>query len=180
MFSQRLKELRKQHHLTQKQLADILYVDQTAISYWENGKTNPDFEKQQKLAEIFHVSINYLFGENEETSALKTARSRVQELHESNPQITVDMIEKALGVNYQTFRAWYSGLSDYFNNKLETIADLYNVSVDYLLGRDTKPTLDEQLDGVDFALYGEIHDLTDDEKKDILSYIKFKKSQRGE
>ena len=180
MFSQRLKDLRKQYKFTQKELADKLHVDQTAISYWENGKTYPDFDKQQMLAKIFHVSVNYLFGENEETSALKTARSRIQELHESNPQITVDMIEKALGVNYQTFRAWYSGLSDYFNNKLETIADLYNVSVDYLLGRETKPTLDEQLDGVDFALYGEIHDLTDDEKKDILSYIKFKKSQRGE
>ena len=58
MFAQRLKELRKQYHLTQKQLADLLYIDQTAVSYWENGKTNPDFEKQQKLADYFGITIS--------------------------------------------------------------------------------------------------------------------------
>lgn len=79
-----------------------------------------------------------------------------------------------------TVSQWESGKRDADSKTIQEIADYFNVSVDYLLGRDTKPTLDEQLDGVDFALYGEIHDLTDDEKKDILSYIKFKKSQRGE
>ena len=42
-----------------------------------------------------------------------------------------------------------------------------------------KKTLDQQLSGIDFALSGEIHDLTDAEKQDILDYIRFKKSQRG-
>lgn len=79
-----------------------------------------------------------------------------------------------------TVSQWESGKRDANPKTIQEIADYFNVSVDYLLGRETKPTLDEQLDGVDFALYGEIHDLTDDEKKDILSYIKFKKSQRGE
>lgn len=79
-----------------------------------------------------------------------------------------------------TVSQWESGKRDADSKTIQEIADYFNVSVDYLLGRETKPTLDEQLDGVDFALYGEIHDLTDDEKKDILSYIKFKKSQRGE
>ena len=41
------------------------------------------------------------------------------------------------------------------------------------------PNLDQQLSGIDFALSGEIHDLTDNEKQDILDYIRFKKSQRG-
>lgn len=135
MFRQRLKDLRKQYNFTQKELADKMHVDQTAISYWENGKTYPDFDKQQMLAKIFHVSVNYLLGEDTETDALKTARARTKKLHEDNPQITVDKIQNFLGVTYQTFRAWYSGLNDYFNNKLEQIADLYNVTVDYLLGR---------------------------------------------
>lgn len=64
-FANRLKELRKQHKLTQKQLADILFLDQTSISYWENGKTKPDFENQQLLADYFNVTIDYLLGREE-------------------------------------------------------------------------------------------------------------------
>ena len=39
---------------------------------------------------------------------------------------------------------------------------------------------DKALEGVDFALYGEAHDLTEDEKKDVLNFVKFLKSKRGE
>lgn len=39
-------------------------------------------------------------------------------------------------------------------------------------------TLDEQLSGIEFALSGEIHELTDDEKRDILGYLRFKRSQK--
>ena len=67
MFADVLKKLRKEHKLTQKQLADKLFIDQTAVSYWENGKTKPDFEKQQALADLFGVSIDYLTGRENET-----------------------------------------------------------------------------------------------------------------
>lgn len=67
-------------------------------------------------------------------------------------------------------------------DRLEIIAEALNCSPAYLMGWEEKdnPTLDEQLDGVEFALYGEIHDLTEEEKRDILSYVQFKKSQRVE
>lgn len=79
-----------------------------------------------------------------------------------------------------TISQWENGTREPNYEITEQIADYFNVTVDYLLGRETQPTLDEQLEGIDFALYGEVHDLTDEEKEDILSYIKFKKSQRGE
>ena len=37
--------------------------------------------------------------------------------------------------------------------------------------------LDQQLEGIDFALFGEVKDLTDEQKQDILDYIRFKKAQ---
>lgn len=64
---------------------------------------------------------------------------------------------------------------------LSKIAEYFNVTVDYLLGNEKSPTsneLDRQLEGIDFALFGEVHDLTDAEKEDILAFIRFKKSQR--
>lgn len=62
MFGERIKELRKRYKMTQKQLAEKLFIDQTAVSYWESGKTKPDFEKQQLLADLFNVSVDYLLG----------------------------------------------------------------------------------------------------------------------
>ena len=67
----------------------------------------------------------------------------------------------------------------------DKIASYFGVSVGYLLGTEQKkePTtksdeLDLQLEGIDFALFGEVKEMTDDQKQDVLDYIKFKKSQQ--
>ena len=61
----RIKELRKISKLTQFQLADALYVDQTAVSKWEKEIAFPSAEMQQKLADYFDVSIDYLLGRSD-------------------------------------------------------------------------------------------------------------------
>ncbi len=62
MFSAILKKLRTEKKITQKKLAEQLFVDCSTVTKWETGKAFPDFKKQQMLAEIFDVSIDYLFG----------------------------------------------------------------------------------------------------------------------
>ena len=64
----RLKELRLKHgYKNQKDLADFLYVNQTAVSQWERGVTTPSSQMLLKLSEIFGVSVDYLLGiENDE------------------------------------------------------------------------------------------------------------------
>lgn len=82
-----------------------------------------------------------------------------------------------------TVSQWEKGLRQPNNDTLKEIAEYFNVSTDFLLGISNESQSDEinkELQGIDFALYGETKDLTDAEKQDILSYIKFKKSQRGE
>lgn len=109
MFNERLKELRKQHNLTQLEFAKQFHVSNGAVGNWESGQRMPD------------------------------------------------------------------------SDTLSRIADFFNVSVDYVLGRTDEPTtnsLDKQLEGVDFALWGEVHDLTDEEKQDIINFVKFTKSKR--
>ena len=68
MFAKRIKELRKLKKMTQRQLADMLFVDCSTVTKWETGKSNPDFDKQQKLAALFDVSIDYLLGRNGDIS----------------------------------------------------------------------------------------------------------------
>lgn len=90
-------------------------------------------------------------------------------------------VAKYLGVDRTTYVKYERGDSEPSIDIIKKLANYFDVTVDFLVGEEKKVnTLDEQLSGIEFALYGEIHDLTDDEKQDILSYVKFKKSQRQE
>ena len=60
----RIKELREEYQLTQKELAKKLGNVQRNISNWESGNSEPDCETILKLADIFKVSIDELFGRN--------------------------------------------------------------------------------------------------------------------
>ena len=62
IFPQRLKELRLQHGLTQAQLGEKVGVKQNTFTNWENGKREPNFEILLKLADLFEVSLDWLFG----------------------------------------------------------------------------------------------------------------------
>lgn len=57
-----IKELRKKNGLSQKELAEICGVHQTAVSQWENGRTQPDRESIKTLAKLFNASIETLLG----------------------------------------------------------------------------------------------------------------------
>ena len=62
IFSKRLKELRLKKGLKQQELAEILGIKRNTYSDWENGKTEPSFENLVKLADLFKVSLDWLFG----------------------------------------------------------------------------------------------------------------------
>ena len=65
MFSERLKNLRKNKGLLQQDMADKIGVTKSAYGYYEQGKTTPDIVTAKKIAEILNVSIDYLFGESD-------------------------------------------------------------------------------------------------------------------
>lgn len=95
--------------------------------------------------------------------------------------MTMKELGQKLGVSESTISLYETGKRQPDNSTILAIADLFNVTTDYLLGREepAAPTLDEQLSDIDFALSGEIRDLTDDEKQDILDYVRFKRSQKN-
>ena len=67
----RLKLLRKQRGLLQKDVAEHLNVAISTYSYWENGKFEPDQESLSKLADFFGVSADYLLGRDEKSPPVK-------------------------------------------------------------------------------------------------------------
>ncbi len=57
-----LLQLRTKSGLSQKELADKVYVTRQAVSRWENGETVPNTETLKLLSDVFDVSINTLLG----------------------------------------------------------------------------------------------------------------------
>ena len=58
----KLKTLRTENKLTQKQLSDRVGEAISAISSYESGTRYPSYDVLVKLAYIFHVSTDYLLG----------------------------------------------------------------------------------------------------------------------
>lgn len=65
MFGDRLKELRKEHSLTQEEIGELCKVGKTTISNWENNITQPPFDIVKRLAQYFGVTADYLLGLNQ-------------------------------------------------------------------------------------------------------------------
>lgn len=60
MLSDRLKELRRKHKLTQVQFAKIFNISSGTIAMWETNKRTPDAEMLIEIANYFNVSLDYL------------------------------------------------------------------------------------------------------------------------
>lgn len=91
-----LKELRKEKHLTQQDLADKLHVSDRTVSRWETGRNMPDISILVELAEFYQVSIPEIIdGErkrdsmNEETrqTAMKLSEYSKHEIHAERNKI---------------------------------------------------------------------------------------------
>lgn len=62
MYENRLRDLREDRDLPQKELAALLRVHQTTYSDYELGKLNIPIASLHTLADFYGVSIDYLLG----------------------------------------------------------------------------------------------------------------------
>ena len=69
-FSQILKQLRAERGMSQQEVADRLGLNKQAVSQYERGVRNPNFEIAEMLADIFNVDLNYLLGYSDKVARL--------------------------------------------------------------------------------------------------------------
>ena len=62
MIGENIRRLRTEHHMTQKELADQLFVTAQAVSRWENGDVEPSLKTITELAKIFGVPSDEILG----------------------------------------------------------------------------------------------------------------------
>ena len=66
MIMIKLKELRQIKNLTQKQVADFLKCNQTAVGKYERGELEPSISNICKLANFFGCTTDYLLGREDD------------------------------------------------------------------------------------------------------------------
>lgn len=62
-FSENLKQIRKENHLSQEELAELLDVSRQAVSKWEQGQGYPEVEKLLLLSQKLHISLDALMSD---------------------------------------------------------------------------------------------------------------------
>lgn len=76
----RLKELRKEKNKSQKQIAELLEVNEKTISRWEKGERPIKTQKAQELADYFGVSVGYLLGYEDDSSLIKELGQKISKM----------------------------------------------------------------------------------------------------
>ena len=142
IFSIRLKELRISKGFTQSELGKKVGVSQNTFTNWENGSREPNFKTLRKLANVLETTIDYLLGEEEMTVQLVFA-SRLKVLRVSNGY-SQTQIAQSLGTVQVVVSKYECGIREPDLKMLVKIADFYNVSLDYLLGRNRTASLLEE------------------------------------
>lgn len=62
MLFENIRNLREDRDKKQQEIADYLHIKQTTYSKYELGKINIPIEVFIKLADYYHVSVDYLLG----------------------------------------------------------------------------------------------------------------------
>lgn len=141
-FPERLKELRKENHLTQVEVAEGLGISQPAYQAWETERKNATKETIKRLSDFFGVSYSYLLGISDnvtiETPIIKTIPQentfpeRLKELRKL-ANLTQKEMAEALNISQPAYVEWEKGRTQPTPDKFPLIAKVLNTSIDYLL-----------------------------------------------
>lgn len=97
MLGERIKTLRTENSLTQKDLAEKLFVTAQAVSRWENDEVEPSITTLTAMAKIFNISVSELLGEdNEQTQNVEETEKprQTEEAKDENNRIVLAVCEQ--------------------------------------------------------------------------------------
>lgn len=105
-FTERFLQLRKQHGLTQQQMAETVGIHITQVKRYESGEAQPSLEILKKVAMAFNVTTDWLvFEENEREpqDELKLKFEAVAQMDEEERRSILALLD-AMILRHQTKR----------------------------------------------------------------------------
>lgn len=136
-LNERLKALRKEKKLTQKELANALDVPYRTLLNWELDQRMPSYENMVKLQEFFNVSGAYLRGETDQRTPMEKWED--PELMEAMDQ-SIDFMMKNIGklifreqeITRSDYYRFFTEFQRIFNYDFEIQAYIVNILVNTL------------------------------------------------
>jgi len=80
-FGKLLRQLRKEKGITQAELAKLISIGESTVSFYESGKRQPDYETLIRLANIFRVSVDQLLGRQKDNIEIYSNHDSNQSLN---------------------------------------------------------------------------------------------------
>ena len=142
----RLKELRLDNELLQKDLAKILNISEITYTHYESEYYIMPLKYLIILCDYFNVSLDYIFSFTNEKNynniianySLNDIKIRLKEFRKEN-KVTQDILANDLNTNRSVIANYERGRTLIATPFLYTICKKYNISADYLLGRIDEP-----------------------------------------
>lgn len=101
-FGQFLRQKRNEKGMTQKELAEKLFLSESAISKWEKGTAVPDTDNIVQLSKLFGVTTDYLIKDNldcdEDIPAVARTAANVRKAEQSRQLFIAGIVTLVLGV----------------------------------------------------------------------------------
>ena len=131
MFGKRLKSLRLEKNLRQKDLANYFGVSESTIGMYERGKRQPDPNTIKEFADYFEVSTDYLLG-----STSNKSKNNVTFTEEKDISKTLKTLMNQIRSN-DADALNYDGM-ELTENDLELLEDAISIALHRIIKRKKK------------------------------------------
>lgn len=137
-FSERLCELMAERKTSQAKVAFAAGVTRQSISQYMNGISEPPATKVCRIAAYLGVTTDYLLGYElgeGETWETKKTLNIIKELRLER-DLTQRELASLVGTKRENVNAWEMNIREIPTRHLLRLADIFEVSTDFLLGRE--------------------------------------------
>ncbi len=139
----KLKDIREDHDISQKEMANILGVTRSAYSLWELGINIIPLKPLVTYANYFNYSIDYVLGltndrrKNNITPVLdlKVLGNNIKNLRIKN-ELSQENLANILGVTQACIVRYEKGLVCISTSNLYKLSKEFKVSINYLCGKE--------------------------------------------
>lgn len=153
---EKIKALRKKHGLTLEEVGNAVGVGKSTVRKWETGMiANMRRDKIADLAKALHTTPAYLMGweenstQEQEANADPELSDRLKELRKKFSErlrllrttsgLSQRELAQKIGVSKSSINMYERGEREPGFETLESVADLFRVDINYLLGRSDDP-----------------------------------------
>lgn len=133
-FGKNLRYLRKLKSWSQDEVADKLgYKSFTTIQKWESGDSEPPMNKLRSVCLLFNIPMDLILNCDLESNSYKIL-AKIREL-KYDYNVRSEYITETLDIANISYDEWISGESQSYMFYLSEIANIFDVSTDFLIGK---------------------------------------------